>query len=71
MLHDNVKCCMTKWHVNMLQVVSKLKRNLRKNMEDEIEELQDEIVRGIDDTHFRELDIQAARQRLNMGKYFL
>ncbi len=46
-----------------------MKTELRRKMEKEIREFQDQLYRDEDDAYFRELDAERLRHQLNMARY--
>ena len=64
----NVSLCNTIRHIK-LQVMEGMKKDLRKKMESEIKDLQQQLNRDDDDAYFRQLDADRVIQDLQMAKY--
>jgi centrosomal protein CEP95 len=50
-------------------VVQDLQRDLRRRLEQEVKDIQEQICRDEDDVYFRELDAQRLRTKLKLSRF--
>lgn len=53
----------------VLQVLEQMKKELRKKMEREIQDFQEQLFRDDDDIYFRQLDADRLKEELRVAKY--
>lgn len=71
-LHESLTCAMELRPIQslfVLQVLEQMKKELRKKMEREIQDFQEQLFRDDDDIYFRQLDADRLKEELRVAKY--